>query len=202
MQQDKIKFINTFNQDADEIMIMSFLNNASLGSILKTNKGQYFYITEEREQTTMTEYSSVFIAFTVQRVPGNTLTITPIARASTEEIFINCEPDTYYLATLLVDEDVRDMGIGSAIIQFLQSVAAERNFKSFELNSTVRMRISRFSEKCKVDANEYFYLKNGFTPIAYRNEERSMTRFGRSVKESDKLKNKSSENEEEIINGL
>lgn len=202
MSKNNIKFVNNINQTADSTMIMSFLNNSLLGSILKTDKGEYFIIIEDREQISQYEYTSIFVGYTLVKNILGKYEYIPIARASTDEVTLNGEPDIYYLATLLVEEKYRDRGIGSSILKFLQSIAADRGYKKFELNSTTRFKPNKFDPTHEADANEYFYLKNGYTPIALRSETRSMTRFSRNVKESDLNKNKNKENEDELANSI
>lgn len=202
MSQNKIKFVNNIDQYADESMIMSFLNNSLPGAILKTKNGDYFIMVENREQMTKHDYTSVFHCYTMIKDPLGKFHYQTIARASTDEMYTSGEPDTFYLATLFVEENFRDRGIGSAILQFLQSIAADRGFEKFRLNATERPRVHRLYPEMKVDANECFYLKNGFIPYEFKDHKCPSTKFVRNVRESDKEKNKSKENETELVNGL
>lgn len=202
MSQNKIKFVNNLDQYADSHMIMSFLNNSLPGAILKTKNGDYFIVVEKRERTTQNEYTSVFHAYTITKDYLGKCRYDSIARASTDEIYQDNIPDTYYLASLLVHDSYRDLGVGSAILEFLQSIAAERNFYQFKLNATSRPRPDRENPNIKIDANECFYIKNGFVPVEFRDPNCPSTTFIRQVRESDKDKNKSKDNEDELINSI
>ena len=202
MSQNKIKFVNKNGQYADESMIMSFLNNSLLGSILKTQNDEYFIMVENREQMSKNDYTSVFLCYTLFKDQQNQYHYQTIARASTDEMYKGNNPETFYLATLCVEESFRDQGIGSAILQFLQSLAAERGYNEFRLNATARLRPHKLYPNSNVDANECFYMKNGFIPYEFRDENCPSTKFIRDVRESDKNKNQTKEYETELINGL
>ena len=63
MLQNKIKFVNNQNQFADEKMIMSFLNNSALGTILTDKDGAFFYVIETREKFSDVDTTAVFYNF-------------------------------------------------------------------------------------------------------------------------------------------
>ncbi len=202
MSQNNIKFVNNDDQIADSSMIMSFLNNGLLGSILKTKNGEFFILIEERERSTINEYLSVYTGYTLFKNPLGDYEYVKIARASVDEIYRDNKPDTFYLATLFVEENLRDRGIGSEMVKFLQSLAAERGFDTFRLNAIARFRKNKINPEQEVDANECFYLKNGFVPIIFRANADDSIKFVKIIKESDKQKNTSKTNEDELVNSI
>lgn len=202
MSSQKIKFVNNNNQYADSLMIMSFLNNSLPGAILKTKNDEYFIIVENRERINQYDYCSIYHCYTLYKDPLEKYHYLRIARASTDEIYTSGEPDTFYLATILVEENFRDRGIGSEIIRFLQATAAERGFETFRLNAIARPKPNRTFPELTADANQCFYIKNGFCPALCAQQYEASTTFVRIVKETDKNKNKSKENEDEIANAI
>lgn len=210
MLQNKIKFVNNQNQFADEKMIMSFLNNSALGTILTDKDGAFFYVIETREKFSDVDTTAVFYAFTLEKDVLGRLNYSVIARASVDEYYVNLEPENLYIASLLVHEKFRDRGIGSAVVEHIKSLAYERGFKTSTLNATERKRLNKRSSgnilECDtfeiVDANITFYTKLGYHITEHKSPTCTVNRFKKTLTKKDKKENKSKEYEDEFVNTL